>query len=315
MHQPFTRYGIASIAWILVLMTSACVQRSSYPYNGSNSNSPYGNSGSNGSNGSNGSTGTAQPTGAVPTGSGNVAGADYAGNGTGTASPSTVSGANAIAPTIDAQAPDAYSYLPPSAIQAANNLASDPTNAAYRIALANEIVMACSKDAAALAPQAGEPLLGDWTATCTDTGELTYVNVFGKYPSNSAGHPTGMATFWSVALNDSDAGAGQLSINSQGDAAAYYATTYGTYLAYFTDKPTSGTATATNVSGAPECVTVTAALTVSRNPIPAKHVEAVQRLGACYRQAITLYSPIIYNYLYYMNPASAQQIMSALNLY
>jgi hypothetical protein len=242
---------------------------------------------------------------------------EYAGNGTGTVSASTASGANAIAPLIDAQAPESYAYLPPAVTQTATALAQDPTNTALRVQLAGEIMTACMTDAATLAPQPGEPLMGDWLATCTDTGEITYVYVTAKYPTQSGSFGTGLAKFYSAAANTSDTGIGMLSLNTQGDANAYYVTTYGTYLATFTDKPTAGTAAAPLVSGGSGgvCSTVAAALSVSRNPIPKKHTEAMSRLGACYRQAMVFVSPILYGYVYNLNPAAAQSLFTSFNYY
>lgn len=293
-----------------LLIQTGCANRS---YPSGYSNFPNGNSGG----GTSTTTGTQSPAGPVPTGSGTIAGMDYAGNGTGTVSASTASGAAAIAPTIDAQAPESYAYLPPSIAKTATAMAQDPTNAALRMQLAGEIMTACATDAATLAPQPGEPLMGDWLATCTDTGEITYVYVTAKYPTQSGSFGTGLAKFYSAAANSSDAGIGMLSLNTQGDANAYYVTTYGTYLATFTDKPTAGTAVAQLVSGGSGgvCSTVAAALSVSRNPIPKKHTEAMSRLGACYRQAMVFVSPIIYGYVYNLNPAAAQSIFTSFNYY
>jgi len=293
-----------------LLFQAGCANRS-YPSNYSNF--------PNGSNntGTSTTTGTKAPAGPVPTGTGTISGMEYAGNGTGTVSASTASGAAAIAPTIDAQAPESYAYLPPSVTQTATALAQDPSNTALRMQLAGEIMTACTTDAATLAPQPGEPLMGDWLATCTDTGEITYVYVTAKYPTQSGSFGTGLAKFYSAAANSSEAGVGMLAMNTQGDGNAYYVTTYGTYLATFTDKPTAGTATAQLVSGGSGgvCSRVAAALNASRNPIPKKHTEAMSRLGACYRQAMVFVSPILYGYVYNLNPAAAQSLLPSFNYY
>jgi len=298
---------ISHLALISVLaMQTACANRT---YPSSYSSFP------NGSTTGTGSTPQA-PAGATPTGTGNINGVPYAGNGTGTVSASTQSAANALAPTLDAQAPQVYTYLPPSVTQTATALAQDPSNTALRMQLASQILTACTADASTLAPQSGEPLMGDWVATCTDTGALTYVYVTAKYPTKSGPFGTGMATFYSAAGYPSDVGAGMIAMNTQGDGSSYYLTTYGTYLATFTDKPTAGTAAAQLVSGGSgTCSTVAATLVTSRNPVPAKHVEAMSRLGACYRQAIVFISPILYGYVYNLSPASQQALFQSLNYY
>lgn len=255
-------------------------------------------------------SGSGSGSGAVPTGSGTIGGVPYAGQGTNTANGNVIAAAAAVGAAAGTVAPGAY---PGTTLPTNYN----PTNAAMRIQYATDLMTECAINVANLGPQPGETLMGLWTWTCDDGSGVAATTVFGTYPNQWAGFGVGNGSFFISGVSSTgEVGVGPLTVDPQtGDASAYYTSTYGIYLGYlYNSQPDAGWGVGSGGEG-PGCGTVAGVLTTSANPDPAKHTEAMKELGWCYRQAIIFISPILYDYVYNLNAASAQQILASLGLY
>jgi hypothetical protein len=187
------------------------------------------------------------------------------------------------------------------------------------VKLAGALVTACAKDVADLGPRQGEPLMGLWYAKCDDVEDGAWGAVVGKYERETVGLGSGpmvLGSYWT------DAGFehylyGEMRADADGDAVGIGYGTYGTYLGEFTDKTRPFSGKARLISGGKDgyCSTTTLSQTRSTNPIPDKYREAMKRMGQCYKQALTLASPITAAYLMGLTNSSSKQVTERLDIY
>ena len=140
-------------------------------------------------------------------------------------------------------------------------------------------------------------------------------SVTAQYPGTSGGIPAGDPKLSIVAIGSTGStAAGSIKVYPDGNADSTVQAEGSVWAGKMTDQPQAATGVWVPVSGSSKCKQVKGQLVKSRNPIPAKYQEAVKRLGQCYRQAITVISPILSGYVYHLTPQAGQQVVGALKL-
>jgi hypothetical protein len=164
--------------------------------------------------------------------------------------------------------------------------------AVAKMALAGRMLTECANRTAPLAPVPGQPLLGVWASTDNAACKVNFT-IAGQ----------GQNLTYAVAGDTR----GTMKASNQGDGALQTEP----FSGRLTDRPSSGTGTLTHPQftktkyGFQPCSTAVA-LKSSANPIPANYVEAMKRMGQCFRQALILMSPVFDRMFAGMNPQLAQ---------
>jgi len=253
-------------------------------------------------------------------GDGTLGAVDYAGNGNQLPTADEQNAFAGLAQQVKAVSPQAVTAFTPDVIAGLQSVQSmeakgEDTTAA-RMALAGKILNLCAQDVTRLAPRPGEPLLGGWIGACTSGDSVVLAaSVTAQYPASSGGQPAGNPKLSIVSIgSNGDAAAGNIKVYPDGTADAIVQASSTTWTGKLTDQPQAATGVFVPVSGNSKCKQIQGQLAKSKNPIPGKYQEAVKRLGQCYRQALTVVSPILSGYLYNLTSSSANAVVGALQL-
>lgn len=214
-------------------------------------------------------------------------------------------------------------------LQDATKKGQDTTQLRY--ALMGKLMQDCAAKVSEYTPQPGETFLGSWAHRCINTNINSGWNLEATYPSkDAAGIPNGKPSYSykGVVFGDisgttvAGAGSGSFTANMSGDGQSQ-----GTWVAYaagtaypwtwtcdLKDTPSAATGNCMTVTQAEHCNAAPGALVKSTNPIPDKYKEGIKKLGACYRRAIVLVSPIMWKYMSTLSPQAQTSLQQALFL-
>lgn len=215
-----------------------------------------------------------------------------------------------------------------AAIQQAEKKGQDTTQMRY--ALMGKMLTECANSVSQYTPAPGEPYLGKWAYSCGASYPVfSNWDMKGEYASrDSAGIPLGnpKISYKGILYGTPDgktltgAGSGTVTVQSSGKGEAN-----GNWVGYIdgdaypytwkcslTDQPSAATGACVSTPLWEKCPSTPGKLVTSSSPIPQKYAEAMKKMGACYRKAITMVSPILWGYMATLPPSTQGQLQAAL---
>ena len=170
-----------------------------------------------------------------------------------------------------------------------------------RFTLAGQIMSSCSTDAAAYAPQPGQPMEGTYASSCYNI-QATISADSPRFRIAFSSPLPQLPSWIEMPLTTQDT----LSYSGTGSAGTLH------YKFSFTDLPTaaSGTYSSSNAAVPTSC-TGTFKMTASANPIPNNAAQGMKVLADCYRKALLLMSPLFDTMFKTMDPQTAQVLILA----